>query len=200
MERLDPAQPILGNSGALDAGTNQHNAFVDPSQIGSSSPPQPGQESLPIVGPDLVPVDAAEVLPVFPLLKNGGEFSSLGSLGSTTSQGIDPLTGSPLAINTDLPSLPASLNESETVLAEAKTQATTVLSQLIDSPTLLADLHEAFGESWNSSDAEALVKDLASGSGWPNLVVLEGTVLKANGAFSQDTNAIYSGLQSDRGQ
>ncbi|WP_404783507.1 Calx-beta domain-containing protein [Altericista sp. CCNU0014] len=191
MERLDPAQPILNNSGALDAGANQQNAFVDPSQIGSSSPPQPGQESLPIVGPDLVPIDAASVLPIFPLLKDGGEFLSQDSLGSNTPEGIDPLTGSPLTTDTDVSVLLASLIATETVLAEAKMQAATLLSQWLDSPVLLDNLHEAFGESWNPNDAEALVKDLASGNGWPEFVVLEGNVLDANGAFSQETNTIY---------
>jgi hypothetical protein len=191
MESLDPVQPILDNSGALGAGTSQHNAFIDPSQIGSSSPPQLGQESLPMVGPDLVPVDAAEVLPIFPLLKNGGEFSFQGLSDSIFPQGVDPLTGNLLEIALDFPPISAFPIESQTVLAEAKTQVTTALSQLIDSPALLTDLHEAFGESWNPSDAEALVKDLASGNAWPSLVVLDGTVLKANGAFSQDTNTIY---------
>jgi Ca2+-binding RTX toxin-like protein len=145
MEPLDSAQPILNNSGALDAGVSQYNAFADLSGIGSSSSPQMGQESLPVVGPGLVPVNS-----------------------------------------TSLP-----LSSTEMLLVKAKAQATTLLSQLIDTPALLADLHKAFGEGWNPSDAEALVKDLAGGSDWPTLVVLEGVVLNANGAFSQQTNTIY---------
>jgi hypothetical protein len=191
MEPLDPAQPMQDNSGILGTGTDRHSAFADSTQIGSPIPDSSGQESLPILGPELVSVDATEVLSGFPVLKNGGEFSSLVAAGANTPQGIDPLTGSPLVTTADLPSLSLPSISTETLLSEAKTQATTLLSQLIDTPALLADLHEAFGESWNPSDAEALVKDLAGGNGWPSLVVLEGAVLNANGAFSQETNTIY---------
>jgi subtilase family serine protease len=191
MEPLDPAQPMQDNSGILGTGTDRHSAFADSTQIGSPIPDSSGQESLPILGPELVPVDATEVLSGFPVLKNGGEFSSLVAAGANTPQGIDPLTGSPLVTTADLPSLSLPLLSTETLLSDAKSQATTLLSQLIDTPALLADLHAAFGENWSPNDAEALVRELANGEGWPRLVVLESSVLDANGAFSQETNTIY---------
>ena len=51
----------------------------------------------------------------------------------------------------------------------------------------LDNMEQAFGNDWQSQQAEDLIQDLASGDAMPKVETLPASELKANGAFGEDT-------------
>jgi peptidoglycan hydrolase-like protein with peptidoglycan-binding domain len=69
--------------------------------------------------------------------------------------------------------------------------ATWFAEQQLDSFTsdedFLDNMEQAFGNDWQSQQAEDLIQDLASGDAMPKVETLPASELKANGAFGEDT-------------
>ena len=51
----------------------------------------------------------------------------------------------------------------------------------------LGNMEQAFGDDWEPQQAEDFIQDLASGDAMPEIKVMPGSDLKANGAFGKDT-------------
>ncbi|MBE9080097.1 cadherin domain-containing protein [Romeria aff. gracilis LEGE 07310] len=65
------------------------------------------------------------------------------------------------------------------------------LNQFLSQSELLAQLDQAFGNSWNHEAGQALLQGLAESQDWPEIKILTNGELIANGAYSKDTNTIY---------
>ncbi|MBD2459072.1 putative Ig domain-containing protein [Nostoc sp. FACHB-87] len=91
---------------------------------------------------------------------------------------VDPLLGTSLVVHTE-------------AINDALLQVGQSFDDFLQKPNHIDSLQVAFGSGWQLQTATALITDLAQGQNLPAIEVVTGQELKAQGAFSQQTNTIY---------
>lgn len=92
--------------------------------------------------------------------------------------------------------LPSSLDlsQTETIVESAAARLKSNLIELTTEPTLEATLTTAFGAQVDTQLAKELLKDVAEGKNGPEVRVIDGDLLKGQGAFGGDTIFISDDL------
>ena len=138
-----------------------------------------------------VPSQASEYGYFYELEKDVSQPNSTNSLVPNAGQQGDTSSSNPLQLPSPESNHSASGEASYISDDAALNAATRFAEEQLDSFTsdedFLDNMEQAFGNDWQSQQAQDLIQDLASGDAMPKVEILPASELKANGAYGENT-------------